>query len=165
MAIVITKQPSNKTFVVGKISGTLSVEATGAESFQWMQAQDSDSTDSAVEVVGQTTATLTIPTDLTEGSYYFFCAISGDVDDDDGDGDVVGQTTATVEVINSEIATVQVFEFLEYITGEFVHTYIEACAENIQERFEELQVLRGIEIPNNNDVLLTAQVELFMEAL
>ena len=154
MAIVITKQPSNKTFVVGKISGTLSVEATGAESFQWMQAQDSDSTDGAVEVVGQTTATLAIPTDLEEGSYYFFCEISVDSEDDDED-----------EVINSEIATVQVFEILEYITGEFVHTYIEACAENIQERFEELQVLRGIEIPNNNDVLLTAQVELFMEAL
>lgn len=148
MAIVITKQPSDKTFMVGKISGTMVVEATGATSFQWMQAQDGASTDSAVEVAGQTTATLAIPTDLAEGSYYFFCEISGDD-----------------EVIDSEIATVHVVTFPEYITGEFVHTYIEACAENIQERFENLQVLRGIEIPNDTNVLMTAQVELFMEAL
>lgn len=53
----------------------------------------------------------------------------------------------------------------EYITGTYVHTYIEACSEEIQERFATLQTLRGITIPNNDNVLCSSQIRLFMDAV
>lgn len=148
MAILITKQPSDATLMVGKISGTLNVAATGATGYQWRQARDAGTTVGSTAVLGQTTPALTIPTNLEVGTYYFYCAIS----DED-------------ETINSKVVSVHVVEFPEYITGAFAHAYVGACAKEIQDKFQELQVLTGITIPNNNDVLLTAQVELFMEAL
>ena len=56
-------------------------------------------------------------------------------------------------------------EIPEYITGKFVHEYIAACSEEIQERFASLQTLRGITIPNNDNVLYSEQVKLFMDAI
>jgi hypothetical protein len=53
----------------------------------------------------------------------------------------------------------------EYITGKFAHEYIAACSEEIQERFEDLQTIRGITIPNNDNVLFSEQVKLFMDAI
>ena len=53
----------------------------------------------------------------------------------------------------------------EYITGEYAHSYVAACTEEVQNRFEELQKKRGITIPNDSTILRTAQVELFMEAI
>ena len=56
-------------------------------------------------------------------------------------------------------------EIPEYITGAFVHDYIEACASEVQERFNSLCTRRGIEIPDDAKVLRTEQVELFMDAI
>lgn len=148
MAVLITKQPDDAKVVAGSIEGTLSVTASDATSYQWKQAKDEASTAGATVVVGQNTSSMPIPTDLSEGVYYFFCSVSD------------GSTT-----VNSDIAVVTVLAFPEYITGSFVHTYMEKCSEEAQDRFENLQVLRGITIPDTDAVLRTAQVELFMEAL
>ena len=53
----------------------------------------------------------------------------------------------------------------EYITGKFAHEYVAACSEEVQERFETLQTLRGITIPNNTNVLCSAQIKLFMDSI
>ena len=53
----------------------------------------------------------------------------------------------------------------EYITGAYAHEYIAACSEEVKARFEELQTLRGITIPNNANVLCSNQLKLFMDAI
>lgn len=148
MAVVITKQPENIQVMEGKISAKLSVEASGATGYQWKQAKSSSSTAGATDVSGQTTKDLTIPVDLTEGYYYFFCEVT------DGESPV-----------NSNIASVQVTDFPAYITGQFVNEYVAACATSVQERFKQAKALSGIDIPNDTNVLRTAQVELFMSIL
>lgn len=148
MAVVITKQPENIQVMEGKISAKLSVEATGATGYQWKQAKSSSSTAGATNVAGQTTKNLTVPVGLTEGYYYYFCEVT--------DG---------ASPVNSNIASVQVVDFPEYITGRFVNEYVAACATTVQERFAQAKKLSGIDIPNDNKVLRTAQVELFMSIL
>ena len=148
MAVAITRQPSNASVVAGAISSTLSVVATGATSYQWKQAKDATTVDGATVVAGQNTNIMTIPTGLAVGTYYYFCAVS----DED--------TT-----VNSNIATVTVVDFPEYITGAFVHDYMKKCSKEAQDRFTKLQARRGITIPDDDNVLRTAQVELFMEAI
>lgn len=56
-------------------------------------------------------------------------------------------------------------EIPEYITGNFVKAYIAACSAGVQERFKQMCVLSGITFPETDDVLRTAQVELFMAAI
>ena len=56
-------------------------------------------------------------------------------------------------------------EMPEYITGAYAHEYVAACSEEIQQRFEELQTLRGVTIPNDNKVLCSEQLRLFMDAI
>lgn len=70
------------------------------------------------------------------------------------------QGVATMAELSSTLP-----EIPEYITGAFVHDYIEACASEVQERFNSLCTLRGIEIPDDSNVLRTEQVELFMDAI
>lgn len=148
MAIVITKQPQNIEVMEGKITQTLTVEATGATSYQWKKAKSATSTSGATNVTGQTTAEMTISTDLVAGKYYFFCVVSDDSSS-----------------VNSDIVIVDVVDFPTYITGAFVNAYIAACDTTVQERFKQLKTLSGIEIPDDDNVLRTAQVELFMTAL
>lgn len=148
MAITISKQPQSTEVMVGKISGNLGVVATGATTYQWKKAKSATSVSGATNVSGATQAAMPLPTDLSEGKYYYFCSL--------GDG------TTTV---NTTIATISVVKFPSYITGAFVHSYISACDESVQKKFESEQVLRGIEIPNNNDSLRTKQIELFMAVL
>lgn len=73
----ITAQPSNKSVTEGNISGSISVTATstGDISYQWYACAN-DNGDEAVKVAGATSASLTIPTDLTAGDHYFFCLIT-----------------------------------------------------------------------------------------
>ena len=56
-------------------------------------------------------------------------------------------------------------EMPKYITGAYAISYIAACTSEVQQRFAELQKKRGVTIPNDNKVLRTEQVELFMEAI
>ena len=76
-AVSITSQPADKSVTEGSISGNISVTAssTGTLSYQWYSCGD-DSGNDAVKVAGGTSASLTIPTDLTEGKHYFYCLIT-----------------------------------------------------------------------------------------
>lgn len=148
MAIVITKQPQNAQVMEGKITQKLLVAATGATTYQWKQAKSPTSVSGATVVVGQSTAEMTIPTSLTEGRYYYFCAVSD------------GSST-----VNSDIVIVEVVDFPEYITGKFVHEYIAACDPSVKTEFDAAVARTGITIPNTEDVLRTSQVELFISIL
>jgi hypothetical protein len=53
----------------------------------------------------------------------------------------------------------------EYITGAYATTYIAACTQEVKNRFDALQKQRGITIPNDNKVLRTEQLKLFMDAI
>lgn len=148
MAIVITTQPQNAQVMEGKITQKLTVEATGATAYQWKQAKSATSVSGATVVSGQNTNKMTIPTTLTEGRYYYFCAVS--------------DNSSTV---NSDIVTVEVVKFPEYITGKFVNEYVAACDPSVKQALDAAMALTGINIPNTDDVLRTAQVELFISVL
>lgn len=148
MAIVITTQPQNAQVMEGKITQKLTVEATGATAYQWKQAKSATSVSGATVVSGQNTNKMTIPTTLTEGRYYYFCAVS--------------DASSTV---NSDIVTVEVVKFPEYITGKFVNEYVAACDASVKQALDTAMALTGINIPNTDDVLRTAQVELFISIL
>ena len=148
MAITISTQPVSTQVMKDHISGTLKVVATGATTYQWKQAKSASSVANATNVNGATKAEMTIPTNLADGEYYYFCVL--------GDG----STT-----VNSNIATVSVVDFPAYITGAFVNSYIQSCDKTVQDRYTNALKLSGIKIPNTDDVLRTAQVELFMSVL
>ncbi len=75
-AITISAQPADKNVTAGSISGSLSVTATstGALTYQWYSCSDASGS-GAVKVSGGTSSTLTIPTGLTKGKYYYFVKI------------------------------------------------------------------------------------------
>ena len=78
-AITVSSQPSNKSVTAGSISGSLSVTASssGTLTYQWYACEDSDRT-GAIKVSGATSSSMTIPTDLTAGIYYYFVKITVD---------------------------------------------------------------------------------------
>ncbi len=73
----ITAQPQNKSVTEGSITGNVAVTATstGTLSYQWYTAED-DSGNGAVKIAGANSATLTIPTTLEKGKYYYFCLVT-----------------------------------------------------------------------------------------
>ncbi len=75
-AVAITSQPSNKNVTEGSITGSLSVTAnsTGTLSYQWYSCED-ETGRGAVKVAGGTAASLSIPTDLEAGKYYYFVKV------------------------------------------------------------------------------------------
>jgi len=89
----ITVQPKDKNVAAGNISGTVSVTAQseGELSYQWYSCENTNG-GSAVKVAGETSASMSIPTDLEAGEYHYFVKIF-----------VNG-----IAGINSEIATVTV---------------------------------------------------------
>ena len=102
--ITISTQPVSSTPVtVGSISGTLSVTATatGATlSYQWYSNTTNSSTGGS-SISGATSATFTIPTTLTAGTYYYFCQVSA---------------TNNAVAVRSNVATVTVSAPLPVIT-------------------------------------------------
>lgn len=148
MAVTFSKHPASMTVMEGKIKASLSVTAAGATSYQWKKAKSATSTESAEVVPSKTATTFDVPADLPVGEHYYFCAAS------DADS-----------TVNSNIATITVVDFPEYITGNFVHNYIDQCAEEVKTRFTELQTRRGVTIPKDDNALRTVQIELFMDAL
>ena len=72
----ITAQPESITVDEGNISESLTVsaESDGELTYQWYKCTDENKS-GAVKVAGANTATLNIPTDLTEGMHYFFVKI------------------------------------------------------------------------------------------
>lgn len=80
-SINITAQPASVTKTEGSISGSLSVTASaspaGALTYQWYEAAD-EGGNGAVKVAGANSASMTIPTTLTEGEHYYFVKITVD---------------------------------------------------------------------------------------
>lgn len=78
--ITITTQPQATTNVTeGNINGSLSVVASGNTSnpvnYQWYE-NTTATTEGGTPINGETSASFDIPTDLLEGSYYYYCVIS-----------------------------------------------------------------------------------------
>ncbi|MFT4105410.1 MAG: S-layer homology domain-containing protein [Lacrimispora sp.] len=77
--ITVSQEPQSTSFTVGAINGTLSVNAAASNSnpvtYQWYV---SDTPDSywlyGAPIPGADTSTYTIPADLTEGTYYYYCS-------------------------------------------------------------------------------------------
>ena len=72
----ITSQPANKSVTEGSISGSISVTAnsTGTLTYQWYSCTDETGAN-AVKLAGATSASMTIPTDLEAGKYFYFVKI------------------------------------------------------------------------------------------
>lgn len=72
----ITAQPANKSVTEGSISGSISVTAnsTGTLTYQWYSCTDETGAN-AVKLAGATSASMTIPTDLEAGKYFYFVKI------------------------------------------------------------------------------------------
>ncbi len=75
-AVNITSQPADKAVTEGAVNGSLSVTAQseGTLSYQWYQCED-QSKKGAVKLAGETSASMTVPTDLTEGEYFYFVKV------------------------------------------------------------------------------------------
>ncbi|MDR1158036.1 MAG: polysaccharide deacetylase family protein [Oscillospiraceae bacterium] len=71
--------PAAEALVEGHISGSLTVRATAAQgaalSYQWYM-NTTTSSDNWVAIDGAASDTFAVPTDLTEGTYYYDCKIS-----------------------------------------------------------------------------------------
>lgn len=77
--VTISSQPNDKTVTEGSITGNLSVTASASGSaltYQWYSCDENGA--NAVKVAGATSASMTIPTELTEGEYYFYAVITVD---------------------------------------------------------------------------------------
>ncbi|MEE0947007.1 MAG: hypothetical protein U0M42_09330 [Acutalibacteraceae bacterium] len=77
--VSITSQPTDVSVTEGNITGKLSVTASASDSvltYQWYACDENG--ENAVKVAGQTSASMNIPTDLTEGEHYFYAVITVD---------------------------------------------------------------------------------------
>ncbi|HMM01121.1 MAG TPA: hypothetical protein PKC96_07355 [Bacilli bacterium] len=77
--ISISAQPNDATVTADAISGSLHLTAAASDgstlSYQWY-GNTTDSNTGGTLVSGATSASLALPTDLTEGSYYYYCVVS-----------------------------------------------------------------------------------------
>ena len=76
--VTITTQPQDAAVTQGAITGDLTVAATASSSalsYQWY-SNTSESTTGGMVIPDATGASMAIPTDLIEGSYYYYCAVS-----------------------------------------------------------------------------------------
>lgn len=101
-SIEISVQPQDAAFIVGRIAGSLSAAASASDgnqpTYQWYSCSDKNKS-GAAKISGATNSTFTIPTQLSEGAYYYFCRISA-----------TGATS-----IDSNIATVQINPVPTYV--------------------------------------------------
>lgn len=76
--ITISAQPSDAPVTEGSISGSLSVTAsgTGSLTYEWYSCNANGG--DAYKVAGATTNSMTIPTTLEAGVYYYYCKITQD---------------------------------------------------------------------------------------
>ena len=100
--ITILEQPAAMSIINVGSEGNLYTEATttlGTLTYQWKK-NSLASTEEASDVAGATTGTLTIPTDLTAGTYYYYCAITAK-------GVTVNTRFAKVVVVNATITVLE----------------------------------------------------------
>jgi uncharacterized repeat protein (TIGR02543 family) len=79
--ITIGTQPAPSTNVTqGSVTGSLSVAASVTEgaalSYQWYSNTTNSNTGGTAVPAGGTSASLAIPTSLTQGTYYYYCTVS-----------------------------------------------------------------------------------------
>lgn len=78
--ITISAQPQDMLVTAEAIDDSLSVSCTASNgktvTYQWMKANQNSILGLSSKVQGATSNTFTIPTDLTEGSYYYYCILS-----------------------------------------------------------------------------------------
>ena len=91
--VTVSAQPEDKTVTAGSITGSLSVTASseGTLSYQWYSCKDENGSD-PVKMSGCTSASMTIPTSLEEGEYFYFVKIKVD----------------GIDAVSSDVATVTV---------------------------------------------------------
>ncbi len=73
--ITIVTNPYNKVVTEGAITGSVGVAAvasSGDLTYQWYSNTTAATTDGTL-ISGATAASMTIPTDLTEGEIYYYC--------------------------------------------------------------------------------------------
>ena len=101
--ITITTQPASSTTVAeGNINGTLTVAATVDPTGETLHYHwHSSYTNNNIASTPITNPTFTIPTNLTQGTYYYFCQIRAG-------GGVANSSVATVVVIAATIGNVTV---------------------------------------------------------
>lgn len=79
--ITISAQPADASVTAGSISGSLSVTAATAVgstlTYQWYKASGKNGR-GATKISGATSASMTIPTTLTAGKYYYFVKVTAD---------------------------------------------------------------------------------------
>ncbi len=77
--VTISSQPSDKSVTEGSISGSLTVTAssTATLGYQWYTCEDENGK-APVKIAGANTNSFTIPTDLEEGTYYYFVKVIAD---------------------------------------------------------------------------------------
>jgi len=102
--ITINTHPVETTnFTCGNISGNLTISASviggAALRYQWYLNTENNNTE-GTRINGATNASFTIPTTLSDGTYYYFCEISA-----------AGTTGGTASV-RSNVATVSVVDYL-----------------------------------------------------
>ena len=78
--IKISEQPTGGSARTGRITKKLTVGISqtgspGVISYQWYQAENASGAN-AKAVVGATESTFAVPTDLPEGTYYYYCTVS-----------------------------------------------------------------------------------------
>ena len=77
--ITVSAQPADDEVTVGSITESVSVTASassGTLAYQWYECDANDSYDGAAAISGATSSSYTLPTDLTAGSYFYFCRLS-----------------------------------------------------------------------------------------
>ena len=100
--ITILEQPAAMSTINVGSEGNLYTEATttlGTLTYQWKK-NSSATIEGASDVEGATTGTLTIPTDLTAGTHYYYCAITAK-------GVTVNTRFAKVVVVNATITVLE----------------------------------------------------------
>jgi len=102
--ITITTQPQSANVTAGSISGSLSVaansnSAASSLSYQWY-SNNTNSNSNGTAVVGATSASFTIPTTLTAGTYFYYAQVSGTKGEASVESNVATVTVAAAVVDN-----------------------------------------------------------------
>ncbi len=79
--ITIINQPTDISVIEGNISSTITVEAKASDGreveFKWYSSEN-ETNENGELIVSETTNTFKIPSDLTEGQYYYYCEVSAE---------------------------------------------------------------------------------------
>ena len=122
--ITIIAQPAGTSVTEGSISGSLTVAASVTQgatiTYQWYK-NTSNSNSGGTAITSATDATFDIPTELTEGVYYYYCMLSA-----------TGAVSVTSSVVTVTVNPIVIVEYPmnltvgweENITSEIIDDYL-----------------------------------------